>query len=241
MKANKIIVLLFTIVVFVFFGFFGRSGFFPFERTLLKWGPICKYSRRLDHFSVVVAQPGSQVVLETQWPEAKYPTFSHWVKEGEPFKNASFGSSFGVRNDTLFVFSSSKDIEHIGDSFQCFGIKSIVGGEKSEIHLDYFLADTLKVKLRYAQLNGDFDPTKNKSIILDIEADSSKIDISRSNPLYFDQIKVKLNRSHLKFTVPRKNSGNLSGTLTNYSRLFVTDGRPKVKIWWDETSYSNIE
>jgi hypothetical protein len=113
-----------------------------------------------------------------------------------------------------------------------------VGSEKSEIRLDYFLADTLKVKLRYAQLIGSFDPTKNKLVMLDVEAYNSKIDISRSNPVYFDQIKVKLNRSHLKLTVPRKNSSNLSGTLTNYSGLYVT-GQLQVKVEKDDTSYSN--
>jgi len=234
MKKSNFIVFLFIIVTIVLLYVTSL-----FERYALQAGAKILWPRRLDHFSVVVAQPGSKVVLRTQWPETHYPTFSYWVKEGETFKNPTFGTSFGVRNDTLFIFASSREKEHIGDCFDCIGIKSIVGTEKSEIQLEYFQADTLKIKLRNAKLSGGFDPSKNKSILLTVDADSSRIDFSKPYPLYFDQIKVRLNRSQLIFSVPRKSSSILSGTLENNSGLYIT-GQPKVKVEKDATSYSTL-
>lgn len=81
----------------------------------------------------------------------------------------------------------------------------------------------------------DFD-TRNKFLKqINILADSSKLDL---RAVAFEDINLQLNRSHLKLeTSFIKNT--VQGTLKNYSRLQIM-GHPKVAIFKDETSFSNM-
>jgi len=105
--------------------------------------------------------------------------------EGELFTTPSFG----IRNDTLFVFPASGNKEHVNDSFYCTKIKSIVGMEKSDIKVWNQDVDTLKVKLNYANFSGFFNmnPDRKKGTMLVLDADSSMIDMTKL-PTNFAQI-----------------------------------------------------
>jgi hypothetical protein len=225
MKKSNYVLILFVVIIW--------GGNALLKKSISNPPPMVKYSKKLDPFSVVVAQPGSKVFLQTQWNSTHYPTFSYTKGESDQHRSPSFG----VRNDTLFVFSSSSDAEHRNDSFYCTAIKSIVGQEKSYIQLSYFKADTLNLKLRHTKLNGDFDHGTKKSRMLTLEADSSAIEFK--SLVRFDQFIVRLNRSHLKILMARFDTSFISGTMQNYSRL-VTGGQVRLKIKKDETSYSNF-
>jgi len=225
MKKSSYLLILFVVIIWGGNTLLKKSTFNP--------PPMVKYSKKLDPFSVVVAQPGSKVFLQTQWNSTHYPTLSYTKGESDQYRSPSFG----VRNDTLFVFSSSSDAEHRNDSFYCTAIKSIVGQEKSYIQLSYFKADTLNLKLRYAKLNGDFDHGTKKSRILTLEADSSVIEFK--SMVRFNQIIARLNRSHLKILMARFDTCTVAGTMKNYSRLILT-GKPSVKVKMDETSFSSM-
>lgn len=229
MKKSSYVLILFVIFIW------GGNNLLRKPVTLVD--PIIKRTKKLENFSVVVAQPGSKVFLQTQWPAVKYPTFSYSTSEREPYPNSPIGSSFGVRNDTLFVFASSSEKEHAGDSFYCRGVKTIVGMEQSDIQLWYLKVDSLNLKLRYSKLSGDFDLSARKPRMLMLEADSSKIDFKNSPS--FNQVNFQLNRSHLKLYVQRLDTCYIKGTLSNYSGLYVT-GQPRMKVTKDATSYSNL-
>jgi len=225
MKKSSYLVILFVILIWGGNSMWKRSSNHP--------APLIKHSKKLDPFSVVVAQPGSKVFLQTQWDSTNYPTFSYAQGESDQYRSPSFG----VRNDTLFVFSSSGDKEHRNDSFYCTGIKSIVGWEKSHIQLGYFKADTLNLKLSYAKLTGDFDHGTKKSRMLMLGADSSEIEFK--SLVRFDQINIRLNRSHLKILMARYDTCTVTGTMKNYSRLILA-GKPSVRVKRDDTSFSNM-
>lgn len=226
-KKSSFILLLFIFVIWV--------GHFLLEKPEPAISPMVIRTKKMENFSVVVAQPGSKVVLQSQWSTGDDPKFTFMVNDSD---NGLYRSpSYKVQNDTLFVFSSSGDKEHRNDSFYCTRIKSIVGMEKSNINLGYLHADTLHLKLRNARLNGDFDHSHKTSRMLTLEADSSKIVFK--SLIRFKQVNLRLNRSHLDIPVARFDSVSIAGTLMDYSRLSI-DGRPTIKLEKDATSYSNL-
>jgi hypothetical protein len=117
------------------------------------------------------------------------------------------------------------------------GVKSIVGMEKSKIGVGHFQIDSLNLKLRYAKLSGDLDLSNKKARIITIDADSSKIEF-RNYMYNFDQINIRLNRSYLTMLVGRKDTGIITGSLKNYSRLSIETGRPRGQETTDETSFN---
>jgi hypothetical protein len=117
------------------------------------------------------------------------------------------------------------------------GVKSIVGMEKSKIGVGHFQIDLLNLKLRYAKLSGDLDLNNKKARIITIDADSSKIEF-RNYMYNFDQINIRLNRSYLTMLVGRKDTGIITGSLKNYSRLSIETGRPRGQVTTDETSFN---
>lgn len=227
MKASSAIVVLFFIVIW--------AGNSLFEKPNLATASLSKYNKKLDHFSVIVAQPGSKVFVQNQKPSDQYPSFSHTVSESGLYSY----NSFGIRNDTLFVFANSNEEEHKNDSFYCNGVKSVIGEEKSEIRLWYFTADTLDLKLNHAKLNGQFNNDIRKPRILTLVADGSKIDFK--NFTSFNQMNLRLDRSHFNILTSYSDLILISGTLKNYSRVNFVGVRAKGKVEKDETSYYNVD
>ncbi len=223
MKKSSYLVILFSVVVIC-------GTFLPkmFKSPLV---PLVTFTKKLDNFSVIVAQPSSYVYVMTQLGDVKNPSYSYTKFENE----LNIAPTFGVRNDTLFVFPASGKEHRLIGNFNCTHIKSVIGMERSVIHLNYLQIDTLEIKLSHAKFYGNFDITRDKFKILNLNADSSKIDLS--NSFYLGHINMHLSRSHLNFSVPRKNSCSVNGTLENYSRLFIENGIPQLKINKDETSY----
>jgi hypothetical protein len=227
MKASSAIVVLFFIVIW--------AGNSLFEKPNLATMSLSKYNKKLDHFSVIVAQPGSKVFVQNQRPSDQYPSFSHTVSESGLY---SF-NSFGIRNDTLFVFANSSEEEHKNDSFYCNGVKSVIGEEKSEIKLWYFTADTLNLELYHAKLSGQFNQDIKKPRLLTLVADASKIDFK--NFTSFNQMNLNLNRSHFNISQYSNDLILISGSMKNYSRLNFVGARAKGKVEKDETSYYNVD
>ena len=225
MKKSNYIVVLFFIFIW--------GSQFVIDKAKSSPEKVIKYTKKLEHFSVVVAQPNSKVWLQAQKANIEYPTYDYTLKKYE----LTLIPSFGVRNDTLFVFASSGERERFIGTFYCTEIKSIVGMDHSNISMGYFQADTINLKLRCSKFDGNFDFRERKHGILTVEADSSKIEFS--SYMYFDQINLNLNRSHLSFITARKDTILVSGTLSNYSRLSIR-GWPKMIIAKDKTSYSNL-
>jgi hypothetical protein len=225
MKKSNYLVILFAIFIL--------GGIFLNIKPEFKSVSMIRHTIKLNHFSVIVAQPGSKIVLQEQFSGGEFPTFTYFSEEGEQFKSPSFG----VRNDTLFVFPSSSEKDYSNDSFYCPGIKSIVGLERSNIRLGHFQIDSLVIKLRYAKLSGDLDLSYKKPRMLTIDADSSKI-VFRNYMYNYNQINIRLNRSHLSMLVARKDTGLITGSLKNYSRLSIDEGRPRVHVITDETSFN---
>jgi len=224
MKKSNYLIILFAIVFF--------PGNSLFKKPELKYIPRINHHKKMDPFSVVVAQPGSSVYMVTQEPEVKYPTFNYSLGENELLKSLPYG----VRNDTLFVYGNSDERQSGG--FSCLRVKSIVGMGKSLISVAHFQIDSLNIKLRYAKLSGDLDlSNKKKSRLITIDADSSKIEF-RNYLFDYDQISIRLNRSYLSMLVARKDSGLITGSLKNYSRLSIDAGRPRVHVTTDETSFN---
>ena len=228
MKKSNYLVILFAIVILG-----GNSLFKKPESNVV---PMKKHTKKLANISVIVAQSGSKVVLQEQFSGGQFSTFTYFLEEGEQAKIPSFG----VRNDTLFVFASSSEKEYRNDSFFCTGIKSIVGMERSIIRLGHFRFDSLHIKLRYAQLSGDMDLSNKKPRMLTLDADSSNIKLE-NYMYYIDQIRLRLNRSHLEIRLSPADSVLITGSLKNYSRLSIGGKRQKLKISKDETSYCNLE
>jgi hypothetical protein len=185
---------------------------------------------KVDHFSVIVAQPNSKIFIQAPYPVVDYPTF----RSGRD-KRYYLPPSYIIRNDTLFVFACSSKIEYTGDIFYCNRIRSIIGMAKSDLHVSYLQADTLSIKLCYSKLFIDFD-TRNKFLKqLNIKADSSRIDL---RAVAFEDINLQMYRSHLKLETSFVKS-KVKGTLRNFSRLYIS-GRPDIAISKDETSYSPL-
>lgn len=225
MKKSSYLLILFVVIIW--------GGNPLLKKSTSNPAPLVHQTKKIDPFSVVVAQPGSKVLLHTQWSVVQNSTFSFVLDKNELYKS----TSFGVRNDTLFVFASSSEKAHRNDRFYCNRIKSIVGLEKSQIQLNYFKADTLKVKLNYAKLSGDFEHGTKKSRMLILVADSSKIEFK--SLVRFDQINLTLNRSHLRVLLGRTDTCTVTGTMKNYSRMILT-GKPFVKVKQDATSFSSF-
>lgn len=228
MKASNLIVILFAVVIW--------GGTFLFEKPKSATVQVKAKTKKLDRFSVVVAQPGSKVFLQMQSSDKQFPTYSHLPGDGELLSSPSFG----VRNDTLFVFAISGNKEHDNDSFYCTEVKSIVGMEKSYIKVWNQKVDTLKVKLNYANFSGflNFDSDRKKGTMLMLDADSSKIDMTRF-PSNFAQIHIRLSRSHLKILAPVNSFCPIYGTMKDYSGLYIT-GDTRAYVEKDATCYSNL-
>jgi hypothetical protein len=231
MKASNLIIILFAVI------FWG--GTLLLEKPKSAPIPVIAKTKKMDQFSVVVAQPGSQVFLQMQFSDNKFPTYSH-VSHVPGNGELSTSPSFGVRNDTLFVFATSGKKEHENDSFYCTKIKSIVGMEKSVIKVWDIKVDTLKVKLSYANFSGfvSINPDRKRGTMLVLDADSSTIDMTRS-PSNFAQIHIRLCRSHLKILGPTNSFCPIYGTMKDYSGLYITGGAV-VYAKKDATSYSNL-
>ena len=218
----------YLIILFAIFILGGNTLFRKPEFSAL---PAIWHHKKMDHYSVVIAQPGSSIYMVTQQPDIQYPTFDYYHGENELHKSLPFG----VRNDTLFVFAQSD--ERQSGRYSCIGVKSIVGMKKSVISIGYFQIDSLNIKLKYAKLSGDLDLSNKKPRTITINADSSKIEF-RNYMYYYDQINIRLNRSHLSMMVARKDTGLITGSLKNYSRLSIDGGRPTVHVTKDETSFN---
>lgn len=226
MKKSNLVIFLFAIVFF--------SGSFilkkPTYRLSASVGNRVFSTQKVDHFSVIVAQPGSRVTVRAPYPVVEYPSYS-----SSRDRRFFLPPSFVIRDDTLFLFACSIGIEYSGDTFYCKRIRSIVGMEKSDIHLSYLQADTLNIKLNHSKLFADFD-TRNKFLKqINIQADSSKIDL---RAVAFEDVNLLINRSHLKLETSFVKS-KVKGTLKNYSGLYIV-GRPEVETFKDETSFSNM-
>jgi hypothetical protein len=184
--------------------------------------------KRLEPFSVVVAEPGAEFNIKN----GEYPRMICYYDKPD---TCSF-LDYGIRNDTLFVFAS-KEKKKPNKWHDIYGrnIKSIVAKVNSTVRLQQFIADTLNVKLNYAVFNANFDIIKNQTSQLSLIAANSKITINNAK---IDYLSVQLNKTIL-------NSWNnsivhLSGSISNQSRLFI-GAIQKISIDVDSTSAYQLQ
>jgi hypothetical protein len=226
MKTSNFIAILFVLVIL------GGSFILEKPKNLLRTSVSNKVadSKQVDHFSVIVAQPGSKVRIMAPYPLVEYPTFSSFRD-----KRFYLPPSYAIRNDTLLVFPCSGKDEYEGDYFHCKRIRSIVGMKKSDIWLSYLQADTLNIKLNYSNLFANFD-TRNKFLKqINILADSSRIDL---RAVAFENVNLQISRSHLRLETSFVKS-KVQGTLRNYSGLNIIGLNADVVVLKDSTCYSS--
>jgi len=91
--------------------------------------------KALKSFSIVVAGPGAEFTLK----DAQYPRIGLSFQKGD----TCLFPSYGIRNDTLFVYSYSGKVKPKVLTIFCSGIKTIVGKENSTILMEQFRDDSL--------------------------------------------------------------------------------------------------
>lgn len=179
--------------------------------------------KKLELFSVVVAEPGAEFHLRN----ADYPKMRCFYQKPD---TCNF-LKYGIRNDTLFVFADSViDKPRLPHEIYGRNIKCIVAKENSYISLQEYRADTLVVKLNNAVLDAFFDQTKNQTSTLSILANSSKINLTGIN---VDNLNIQLNETTLNAW--NNSIVGISGSLTDHSSLSV-DAMNKINVEVDSTS-----
>jgi len=163
--------------------------------------------KKLEHFSVVVAEPGAEFYLRN----AENPRMLSFYEKPD----TSNFLPFGIRNDTLFVFANSgSNKPRLLHEIYGRGIKCIVAKDKSYISLQEFRADTLIVKLNNAVLDAFFDKTKNQTSLLSLKSVGSKINLAG---IHAGNLDVQLNGTELNAW--DNSIVSLCGTLTNHSKI----------------------
>jgi len=175
----------------------------------------------LDSFSVIVAQPGSNIRLVT----GTAPQISIEYQKGDTCTLPAFN----VQNDTLFVGENPKKNKYWATKVSCIQINSIVGNDKSEIVLEHVQSDTLLVKLNkgnFRYYSGNNKPSNSLRLI----AYHSYIQLRDAS---INNLNLQL--KHTEMDAWNNNIKNLSGKLTEESDLSLNQIR-KINLETDSTS-----
>lgn len=179
--------------------------------------------KSLGNFSVVVGEPGAKFHLK----KGENPSISSTYQKPD---SVHF-PPFGIRNDTLFVFSYPANDKHWDAEIYCKGIKTIVGKENSYIKIKGLISDSLMVHLNKAEFDCSFNWQNNgQKKIYSVDANESKVNFFESN---LDNLEIHLNKT--KMTSWNNSIDNLSGVLKNHSSLMVGVFK-KISLDVDSTS-----
>ena len=177
----------------------------------------------LDNFSVLVAEAGAEVSLR----QGQTTKMQLWYQKG----NSCTLPPFTVRNDTLFLYSCKDGKHNATVQVFCNSLKSIQEKEAAQVWIDKeFQADTMLVKLDKAEFSYYSEKDSPKRISLTLIADQSKVNIGETN---FEKLEIQLNNT--KMNVWNNSIVSLSGSIKNYSELYIATCK-KISLDVDSTS-----
>ncbi len=182
--------------------------------------------KALKSFSIVVAGPGAEFTLK----DAQYPRIGLSFQKGD----TCLFPSYGIRNDTLFVYSYSGKVKPKVLTIFCSGIKTIVGKENSTILMEQFRDDSLVVKLEKAKFRYFPNNANLNRFSMILLASQSNINIGAAN---FNMLEVNLKQSQL--TGRTMSVHSLSGVLNDHSSL-VMGHTNKIRLDADSTSTYHV-
>lgn len=184
---------------------------------------VCLQEKRLEPFSVVVAEVGAEFNIRN----GEYPRMTCYYEKSD---TCTF-PEYGIRNDTLFVFAcKEKKKPNKWHEIHGRNIKSIVAKVNSIVKLQQFTADSLDVKLDYAIVEAHFNQTKAPTTQLSITASTSKINL---NGAHLENLNLHLNKT--KMNSWSNSISNISGSLENHSSLSI-GAIQKISLDVDSTS-----
>lgn len=169
-------------------------------------------------FSVVVAEPGSILVLKN----------SRGFSISQEYKKDAVSNltSFVVRNDTLYMLASKLKIQDkwftVPEVF-CKNVKSIIAKEKAIVTLDKFHADTLSVAMDASRLEWHF----GQIAYTRINAISSTVVLEGIN---LKKIDLQMDKTTFNIKT-KKGIQSISGSLKNKSYVdFSLDGKMSLEV-----------
>ena len=220
MKASKFISISYLIFLFGgIFVLFLAAKIHSNHENAVNW---TWQEKALKSFSVVEAGPGAEFTLK----DAQNPRIGLSFQKGD----TCLFPSYGIRNDTLFVYSYSGKVKPKTLTVFGSGIKTIVGKEYSTIRLEQFRDDTLVVKLDKAKFQYFPNNANLNRFSMTILASKSNINIGAAN---FNTLEVNLKVSQL--TGRTMSVHSLSGVLNDHSSL-VMGHTNKIRLDADSTS-----
>lgn len=184
--------------------------------------------KKLEPFSVIVAEPGAHFQIST----AENPRILSLYQLPDSCKFPPFG----IKNDTLFIFNDPTKDKH-QNVIYCKDIKCIVAKEHTNLDLRDFIItgeDTLIVKLNRAKVNLFLHDVKNPKGELHLQAQESEIYINGTHLKTMD-----VNSENSKIYTWNSSIEHLSGTIKNYSEIKATVMK-KINVAVDSTSLINI-
>lgn len=214
-------------IIIAFFVFLFGSVFVLFltSKSHYNKGGLYTGEKKLEPFSVVVAEPGAAFHLRN----GEYPRMLGFYEKPDTCKFLKYG----IRNDTLFVFADpGSNKPRFPHEIYGRNIKSIVAKENSNVSLQQFQADTLAVSVDHATLEAFFDKTQTSS--LSIVAEKSKVNLSGAQ---IDNLNIQLNNT--KMQTWNNSIVSLSGSLKNDSYVTFQE-LGKITIEVDQTSAYQI-
>lgn len=183
-----------------------------------------KFSRvekKLDKFSVIVAEKGARFHLVTD------SVFKIEASLSENDSSYHF-PVYKIENDTFYIQSSN--YEHINPEIHCSSITSIIGKSKNRIDLDRFVADSLILDINKGNVYGSFS---EKGIV------NLKIKATNYSDVYLQGSKIenlKITLYQSKARVYNNDVKTIDAKLFNKSDLF---GKAKNKVYLQTDSTSN--
>lgn len=223
--SNYIIIAFFT---FLFGGAFVLFVGAKLQKTRIGYADNwISEEKKLEPFSVVVAEPGADFNLRT----AENPRILISFQKSDSCKFPPIN----IKNDTLFLkVDSSKNKHDVSCIIYTKDLNYIIAREGSYLKLDDFAADTLIIKITKAKLEMYFDKSKGQTALLSILADESEMNLSFANVKKMD---VHINKSQLHAW--NNSIESISGTLKNLSGMQATVLK-KVNVESDSTCNFNI-
>ena len=183
-----------------------------------------KQEKLLSPFSVVVAEPSTIFSLKSEKENKITQTY---LKNTLP----DIGS-FLVRNDTLFISSvqlKKDQVRHTRNLtyVSCLNVKSIIIKENSNVRMEKFKADSLRITMNKSELTGEL----NKTVFVSLISQDSYVRFRGDN---IKKLQLQLDKTDLNIDSD-KSIENVLGSLRNKSMLNCSiDG--KLNLQKDKSS-----
>ena len=180
-------------------------------------------NEQLDDFSVIVVKNHSRVRIKKGVEMNKIDI--HIKKTDTAFVKPEFI----VRNDTLFVENTHKNITPI---VRCKKLNAVIVKEKSNIHIEKYPVDSLEVSVSSGKfyLVADKPTEKVKQVKIHAE-DQGYLQFDK---MYIEEVELSLNHSTVNFQNTAISS--VTGSLKNVSKLICYRAIGKMNLDIDSNS-----